>query len=135
VSIGPNCNNSAEDIDAAKPFDVLCRKTIEQDRIEAAWWLANEADEIMLRRESKAPTLRRGDAFRRAAEGLAATQPDLDEDQGLAITDDEIDLASAAAIVAAHDDESAGGQESRRKRLGIRAAVHCGPGSSRLWPS
>src|SRR5258707_459671 len=94
---------SLVDIDPAKPFDVLGGETVEQDRIEAAWRLASEATEIVLRCEPEAPALRRGDALRRSAERLTATQPDLDEDQGLAVTDDEIDLARAAAIVTTDD--------------------------------
>ncbi len=89
----------------------------------------------MLRGEPEASTLRRGNAFRCAAECPIAPQADLDEDQGLAVTNDEVDLASAAAIVALYDGQSAGGEESRRKRFGRGAAVHCGPESGRLWPS
>ena len=122
-------------IDPAKPFDVLGGETIEQDRIEAARRLASKATEIVLRGEPEAPTLCRGNALDRSAERLTATQPDLDEDECVAVTDDEIDLASAAAIVTGDDGESAGGQESRRKRFSGGAAVHCGPVSRRLWPS
>src|SRR6266853_5299789 len=99
VSIGPNCSNFASvDIDPAQPFDVLGGETIEEDRIETAWRLASEAAEIMLRGEPEASTLRRGNAFRCAAECPIAPQADLDEDQGLAVTNDEVDLACAAAI-------------------------------------
>ena len=76
--------------------------------------------------EDDAPALACGDAGRGAAEIAAAAQAHLDENQGLAVAADEVDLAAADAEIALHDALTATFQILRRPRLSFAAACRGG---------
>ena len=94
---------------------------VEQHRVEPAGRRPGVAGQVVRGGGEQLALLARVDARRRAAEVAAATQPNLDEDQRVAVARDEVDLAGAAAEIAFDDRDAAGFEEGRRERLGACA--------------
>ena len=67
--------------------------------------------------EDQSPLLGGRDAGGRAAEVAARAQPHLDEDRGVAVAADEVDLAALDAEVAPDDAQAARHEHLRRRAL------------------
>src|SRR6185369_10935585 len=100
------------------PFQLVA---VDQYAVETAVAI-RLAGQVVACGEHDAPPLVRRDARCGATEIGAAALPDLDEDQGLAVAANQVDLAAADAEIALDQAQAAAFEMTCRQRLGFAAA-------------
>src|SRR5712664_1720200 len=107
----------------AYPFDPRRIEAIEEDNVEPAgrFLLARK---VVARRGDDPHLFARIDAVSGASEVFGAPQPDFGKNNGIAIPQDKIDLAPAAAVTGFDHNQALALQIARRDLLGTIAGLH-----------
>src|SRR6266850_667960 len=105
------------------PFDPRGLEAIEEHNVEPAG-LFLLACKVVARRGDDPRLFARIHAVSGAAEILGAPQPDLGENDGIPIPQDEIDLSPAAAVMGFDESQAFALQIARRDFLGTIARLH-----------
>ena len=98
-------------------------QAIHQEAIEAAWHFGATGQKIA-RRPHDASLLAAIDTLGGAGEGCGAAQAHFDENNGLAVAHDQIDLAMAAVEISRHQGKAA------LMQVGQRQVLRAGPGKA-----